>query len=74
MTITLHACVLRSLQCAGARGLAACVKGQYAELTLIEQCAQIDQVVRVEVGGAAGFAFDEIAQVARIGSRLNLEV
>eukprot|EP00964_Phaeocystis_antarctica_P021628 scaffold12024_cov63-Phaeocystis_antarctica.AAC.1 len=36
--------------------------------------AQIDQVVRVEVGGAAGHPFDEIAQVARIRSRLHLEV
>eukprot|EP00964_Phaeocystis_antarctica_P025892 scaffold14560_cov60-Phaeocystis_antarctica.AAC.3 len=36
--------------------------------------AQIDQVVRVEVGGAACLAFDEIAQVARIGPRLHFEV
>ena len=43
-------------------------------LTLVEQRAQIDQVVRVEVGGAAGLAFDEIAQVACIGPRLHLEV
>eukprot|EP00964_Phaeocystis_antarctica_P092783 scaffold59747_cov64-Phaeocystis_antarctica.AAC.2 len=49
------------------------VKGKCV-LTLIEQRAQIDQVVRVEVGGAASRAFDEIAQVARIGSRLHLEV
>ena len=45
MNIGLHACVLRTL-CVHARGLAdACVKGQYVELTLIEQRAQIDQVV-----------------------------
>ena len=44
------------------------------ELTLIEQCAQIDQVVRVEVGGTTGHTFDKVAQVARIGPRLHLEV
>ena len=43
-------------------------------LTLIKQCAQIDQVVRVEVGGTAGLPFDEVTQVARVGSRLLLEV
>ena len=45
-----------------------------SELTLVEQSAQINQVVRVEVGGATGLAFDEIAQVARIAPRLLLEV
>ena len=44
------------------------------ERTLVEQRAQINQVVRVKVGGAAGIALDEIAQVARIGPRLLLEV
>ena len=34
------------LYCVHARGLAdACVKGQYVELTLVEQRAQIDQVI-----------------------------
>ena len=31
-------------------------------LTLVEQRAQIHQVVRVEVGGATGRAFDEVAE------------
>ena len=63
-------CVLRTC----ARGCArACIR-RVSELTLVEQRAQIDQVVRVEVGGAAGLAFDEVAQVARIGSRFVLEV
>ena len=49
-----------------------CVKG--CELTFVEQRAQIDQVVRVEVGGAAGLALDKIAQVACMGPRLLFEV
>ena len=49
-----------------------CVKG--CELTFVEQRAQIDQVDRVEVGGAAGLALDKIAQVACIGPRFLLEV
>ena len=49
-----------------------CVKG--CELTFVEQRAQIDQVVRVEVGGAAGLALDKIAQVACIGPRFLFEV
>ena len=43
-------------------------------LTFIEKRTQIDQVVRVEVGGTTGHTFDEVAQVARIGPRLHLEV
>ena len=43
-------------------------------LTLVEQRAQIDQIVRVEEGGTARHTFDEVAQVARVGSRLLLEV
>jgi hypothetical protein len=57
---------------ASAVQLNTCVR--ISELTLVEQRAQIDQVVRVEVGGATGLAFDEIAQVARIAPRLLLEV
>eukprot|EP00964_Phaeocystis_antarctica_P038758 scaffold22164_cov68-Phaeocystis_antarctica.AAC.4 len=43
-------------------------------LTLGKERAQIDQVVRVEVSGAAGHAFDEVTQVSRIGPGLHLEV
>eukprot|EP00964_Phaeocystis_antarctica_P022348 scaffold12392_cov73-Phaeocystis_antarctica.AAC.1 len=43
-------------------------------LTLVEESAQIDQVVRVEVGGTARHTFGEVAQVAGIGPRLHLEV
>eukprot|EP00964_Phaeocystis_antarctica_P021626 scaffold12023_cov67-Phaeocystis_antarctica.AAC.2 len=42
-------------------GLNVCIR-RVSERTLVEQRAQIDQVVRVEVGGATGLAFDEIAQ------------
>eukprot|EP00964_Phaeocystis_antarctica_P030333 scaffold17121_cov64-Phaeocystis_antarctica.AAC.2 len=63
-------CVLRAC----ARGRArACIR-RVNGLTLVEQRAQIDQVVRVEVGCAAGLASDEVAQVARVGPRLHLEV
>eukprot|EP00964_Phaeocystis_antarctica_P013661 scaffold7496_cov59-Phaeocystis_antarctica.AAC.2 len=65
---------VRAVCCVHTRGRARACIGRVSEITLVEQRAQIDQVVRVEVGGAAGLAFDEVAQVARIGPRLHLEV
>ena len=65
-------CCVHNIRQASAVQLNTCVR--VSELTLVEQSAQINQVVRVEVGGATGLAFDEIAQVARIAPRLLLEV
>ena len=65
-------CCVHNIRRASAVQLNTCVR--VSELTLVEQRAHIDQVFRVEVGGATGLAFDEIAQVARIAPRLLLEV
>eukprot|EP00964_Phaeocystis_antarctica_P160328 scaffold131859_cov75-Phaeocystis_antarctica.AAC.2 len=51
-----------------------CVRACARALTLVKERAQIDQVVRVEVGGTARHTIDKVAQVARVGSRLLLEV